>query len=245
MTTKTVGTCPACFNTVSLTAKGRVVRHGWKVYGARTVGQYHRSWHSGPCFGVGYLPFEVSAEGTVDYFFKEVVPYGASALKDLAYLSTKPDIRGKVEGTRYSGYGDFEYIIRSGDMTRTRGYWHSINPQTQAHREMMLVFDRVPEYTAALDQRVKRTEANLANLIACGHDLCERVAAWQPAEVQVKKTVVKETVYHARSERIHHFTVCGYRTVALMGGRTLKHIAHRPGDVNCPDCIAKLAAKAS
>lgn len=242
MTTKTVGTCPACFNTVSLTAKGRVVRHGWKVYGARTVGQYHRSWHSGPCFGVGYLPFEVSAEGTVDYFFKEVVPYGASALKDLAYLGTKPDIHRIVEETRFSAYGTFEYVLRATDKAWDGDFW----AQTYEHRSLLTFFDRmIPKYEDALDKMVKNTESNLANLIACGHDLCERVAAWQPAEVQVKKTVVKETVYHARSERNHHFTACGYRTVALMGGRTLKHIAHQPGDVNCPDCIAKLAAKAS
>jgi len=60
------GTCPACMTNVKM-ARGRIMRHGWSVQGHRGRGQYGYSWHSGPCFGVGYEPWEVSPKGAEDY----------------------------------------------------------------------------------------------------------------------------------------------------------------------------------
>lgn len=58
------GTCPACFRNMKL-VNNRIIRHGWSLQGDRVRGGY--SWHSGPCFGVGYDPWEVSPKGTIDY----------------------------------------------------------------------------------------------------------------------------------------------------------------------------------
>lgn len=60
------GTCPVCLHNVKLT-NGRIMRHGWAVQGDRGRGQYGNSWHSGPCSGFGYEPWEISPKGAVDY----------------------------------------------------------------------------------------------------------------------------------------------------------------------------------
>jgi len=67
------GTCPCCFRNVKL-VRGHMIRHGWEVQGQRQIGSYGLSWHSGPCFGVGYEPFEVSAQGTKDFVAKSLRP---------------------------------------------------------------------------------------------------------------------------------------------------------------------------
>ena len=52
------GTCPCCFRNVKLDAAGRMVLHGYQRPGwGETIGR---------CFGVGYKPFELSSDGTVD-----------------------------------------------------------------------------------------------------------------------------------------------------------------------------------
>jgi len=64
------GTCPCCFRNVKMLQRRQILsRHGWEVQGGgwRNYG----AWHTGPCFGTSYPPFELSKQGTVDY--REVV----------------------------------------------------------------------------------------------------------------------------------------------------------------------------
>jgi hypothetical protein len=68
------GTCPACFSNVKL-VRGHIMRHGWTVQGERARGGYGYSWHSGPCFGVSYQPFEVSSKGTQEYLSQVILPH--------------------------------------------------------------------------------------------------------------------------------------------------------------------------
>lgn len=53
------GICGVCMQNVKL-AGGRIMRHGWSVQGQRGWGQYGNSWHTGPCMGFGYAPWEIS-----------------------------------------------------------------------------------------------------------------------------------------------------------------------------------------
>ena len=86
------GTCPACFRNTKL-VQGRMMRHGWRVGGRRQRGVTGMSWHSGPCFGVGYEPFEVSPQGTKDFLKQVVLPAIAQSKKNLAFLETRPVLR--------------------------------------------------------------------------------------------------------------------------------------------------------
>jgi hypothetical protein len=60
-------TCPCCFRTMALVSGTIIARHGWTESGGRRVGEYGNAWHSGSCYGVDELPFEVSCEGTKKY----------------------------------------------------------------------------------------------------------------------------------------------------------------------------------
>lgn len=85
------GTCPACFANVKLHA-GKIMRHGWRVGGHRYKGAQGMSWHSGPCFGFGWLPFEVSREGTMAYVEKVLRPTEASLRERCRVFDTRPPI---------------------------------------------------------------------------------------------------------------------------------------------------------
>jgi hypothetical protein len=67
------GTCPCCFDNVKL-INGTISRHGWRVGGKRQRGMSGMSWHSGPCFGHQYQPFEISANGTKEYLKSVLYP---------------------------------------------------------------------------------------------------------------------------------------------------------------------------
>jgi hypothetical protein len=63
-TRENTGTCPVCFQNIK--ANPYMVLHGYRRPG---TGETY-----GRCYGVGYLPFEVSIEGTKDYLEKVVEP---------------------------------------------------------------------------------------------------------------------------------------------------------------------------
>jgi hypothetical protein len=58
------GTCPVCFQNIK--AKPEMVLHGYRRPG---TGQVH-----GNCFGMGFLPFEVSVKGTKAYLDEKLEP---------------------------------------------------------------------------------------------------------------------------------------------------------------------------
>jgi hypothetical protein len=84
------GTCPCCFQNVKLNTNGRIMRHGWSVSGRRQRGAYGLTWHSGPCIGFGFKPFEVSPEGTEALLRNKVNPTLDELQKRLTRLQAKP-----------------------------------------------------------------------------------------------------------------------------------------------------------
>jgi len=89
-TLENTGTCPCCFRNTKM-IKTRMMRHGWAVSGQRQRGVWGLTWHTGPCFGVGYEPFEISPEGTKDYLKQAIEPQLKSIEKNLARLKSRPD----------------------------------------------------------------------------------------------------------------------------------------------------------
>jgi len=111
---KNTGTCPACFANVKL-ASGKIMRHGWVVSGHRQRGAMNMSWHSGPCFGTAWQPFEVSKEGTMQFLEKIVMPARDRAVDALARLRERPETlillssyRGEKNRTVTKGERDYE-----------------------------------------------------------------------------------------------------------------------------------------
>ncbi len=94
------GTCPACFNNVKLRGD-RIMRHGWQVQGQRQWGSYGNTWHTGPCFGTGYVAFELSPDGTKDYRDQAVIPYKARVEKELARVKRGTDPITVDKGRRW------------------------------------------------------------------------------------------------------------------------------------------------
>jgi hypothetical protein len=83
------GTCPVCFRNIKL--KGdTMMRHGWNVQGQRSQGMYGMTWHTGPCFGVGFKPFEVSPNGTKAYLSSVLEPMLKTRIKRTQALKKRP-----------------------------------------------------------------------------------------------------------------------------------------------------------
>jgi hypothetical protein len=83
------GTCPVCFRNIKLKGE-RIMRHGWNVQGQRSQGMYGMTWHTGPCFGAGLKPFEVSSDGTKAYLSKVLEPILKTRIKRLQDLKKRP-----------------------------------------------------------------------------------------------------------------------------------------------------------
>jgi hypothetical protein len=66
-TRENTGHCPVCLQNIKLSPQGRMVLHGYKRpgEGAGAVGK---------CFGVGYLPYELSDEGSKAYLDQVILP---------------------------------------------------------------------------------------------------------------------------------------------------------------------------
>ncbi len=62
-------TCACCLRAIVLGKALAPKRHGWSVQGHRTVGQYHASWHTGPCQGVSFPHLRESRAGA-DHMLK-------------------------------------------------------------------------------------------------------------------------------------------------------------------------------
>jgi len=115
------GTCPCCFMNVKMLRTQTIMRHGWAVHGNRQRGAYHNSWHSGPCFGVGYQPFELSPKGTEEFLAQVVKPALVGAKKNLARLKARPDV---IRISTGKGLMDFKEIPKDTTVRRytSNGY---------------------------------------------------------------------------------------------------------------------------
>ena len=143
---KDYGTCPCCFRGLRVT-KGKLTRHGWQEAGGRRIGEYGNAWHVGSCFGVGYLPFEVSPEGTKAYIAKVLLPARDSYEETLKRLATRPPLT--VE-TRYDPTARFrqEFDPDPGTLENTR--WHGQRP-SRKRRLSLLPLDNGPAKVPSYD----------------------------------------------------------------------------------------------
>lgn len=218
---KLEGTCPACFRTYALDSKGFVTRHGWREIGGRQVGQYGNAEHVGNCFGVGRLPFEVSAEGTVAFSLEVVFPSALAAQGRLARLATRPEIIRTSSVTAYSsklGVTSCPYSIRfvPGDVASYPGFSGG----------------RVPSYEEVHAQETEREANGLELLLLEGRDLEAKIAAWAPATL-VERAPKKATV-HLESATRPGNPACRF---ARHYSATAANVSKDRAEVTCSRCL--------
>jgi hypothetical protein len=95
------GICSICGRRQKLTAEGKLVHHGFQI---SSDGRYI-GFRSGSCFGVGYLPAEVSIEGNIAY-----------------YAALKSNRARVVEAIRRLEAGEVTSLTRTKDALKDRRY---------------------------------------------------------------------------------------------------------------------------
>ena len=143
------GTCPACMHNVKMTRE-RIMRHGWSVQGNRGRGDYGGSWHTGPCFGVGYEPWEISPKGAIDLVARLEGVLG-KLNKGLQTLNAKPK---EISNPRYEKR------------------WPRTGPEILTPED--------PGYDAALKMGIMRKNEEIKHLNMDITDTKVRIAAWVP-----------------------------------------------------------------
>jgi hypothetical protein len=238
-TKKTVkGTCGACFRKMALDANGRVLRHGWREVGGRRVGSYGNVYHSGPCFGVARLPFEVSPDCTIAFVAEVLLPMALATGTRIDALAANPPI--KYTGCVTVGYGReerewgaFEVRVQHGEgETRPlRWYGEALHEDSNA---------RIPSY-AALHKVAVRELTDKRDAIASDAMHCLRaIETWAPAAVATVEK--KGALVHAHGSH-PVLAACGRRLISLSGARI--HVAKNVEAATCPKCLANLAKKSA
>jgi hypothetical protein len=157
------GTCPCCFGNVKLREGGRIMRHGWSVASAhgrrRQRGAYGLTWHTGPCMGFGFPPFEVSPEGTKEFLRTQVLPAIAQLKKDLVLLRERPD-RITIG---FSSSGEKETVSRD----TTEKVW--VSPGGY-----------ISKYENVLRTAIRETEREIEHVQQNKEILEEKIKTWKP-----------------------------------------------------------------
>ncbi len=144
------GTCPACMRNIKLFHE-KVMRHGWNVQGGRSRGQYGQSWHTGPCFGVGYDPWEVSPQGGVDY-----AEYLRKVLQGLRV--SLQSLHGRPSSIANPFY----------------------NPQYRFLKEPERLTPDHPRYDAALKSLIQMKDLELQSITREVSKVQARISTWSP-----------------------------------------------------------------
>jgi hypothetical protein len=105
------------------------------------------------------------------------------------------------------------------------------------------MFANIPSYEEVLTAALQEQNNLFISLCDFAVFLCGKVTEWKPGKVGVVAPK-KAPVIHSQSSKNRNFTTCGYRAVALMGGRTLKQVSHDVSQVTCPECQARMKASA-
>ena len=120
------GHCAACLANVKLSQE-RIMRHGWSVQGDRGRGQYGNSWHTGPCVGAGYLPWEISPKGA-EVYLGQLAAYQTQLERKIQVLRGEPQ---EIPNPRYLGYNQKAKTLTKGDLGYEDGLKLLIAQQTQ------------------------------------------------------------------------------------------------------------------
>lgn len=248
MASVTKGTCGACFRAMRLTKDGLVVRHGWSEFGGtRRVGEYGNVAHSGPCFGVGWAPYEVSPECTRAFLTQVLFPMGLNANAYLQRLGTRPEfkydgktflaneahVRGIPRDGGWDSYGRWQVLLRDGDPASCLMKWSTYT--NDLYRDTSA---RIPSYDDHLGNLVRQAEASW-NSIARDSLYCDQmIREWKPAEV--KEVEKKVALVHTPSPKRRWTPMCRWSL-----GRSVNfQLTDDPTKVTCPKCQGYLAAQA-
>lgn len=193
-TLENTGTCGVCMQNVKLTSAQRVMRHGWQVGGNRQVGRIGYSWHTGPCFGVGYEPWEVSpkaADEYVKYLKGEVIPRYE---KELGYWSNPPE---EVRSPYYKTiiyFGGPNYLRDYPKFSRNpdpkdfdiSGYPPRFRAQLEADDYALLKREIRTAYKNLVEQRVGEASLGIREATAEANQVSARIATWKPKDLRGK-----------------------------------------------------------
>lgn len=243
MKTTTKGTCGACFRLMGVGSDGLVVRHGWRESGGRRVGEYGRVYHSGSCFGVGRLPFEVSPKCTEDFVEEVLYPMGVHARARVVHLGTMPDLVYE-DKTFAANFSDMRGHMRLTDRKSGEEAWDGyfrwcvkITPGTErqtikCHNEDFGV--PVPSYKQLHKERLdmaKRSEDDIRNdALHC----LSRIAQWKPVALVTQEK--KPKVVHRRRDGGYTMMCQGvFISSEWTGASTLVN-----SEVTCARCLKNM-----
>lgn len=243
MKTTTKGTCGACFRLMGVGSDGLVVRHGWRESGGRRVGEYGHVFHSGACFGVGRLPFEVSPKCTEDFVAQILTPMGERAHAVVVHLETMPDLvyEGKTFAANFSDCRGHMALTKSKSAETWDGYFRwcvKLTPGTEeqtikCHKEDWFG-DVVPSYKKCHRERLEmaqRSEAGIKNdTLHC----LDRIAKWVPAQLETQEK--KPKVVHRRRDGGYTMMCQGvFISSGWLGSSTLVN-----SEVTCSKCLKNM-----
>jgi len=179
---KIKATCGACFSAVALNADGRIARHGWREVGGRKAGQHGHAWHVGNCFGSGRLPYETTAQTTVDYLDHVVLPASASARREVDRLSARPTLYVEAHMNLWYGRNDPKAIatlvIAPGSEPR-RYVRELVCGEVEGLPTWKADF---PAYDSLLQSRVRDANGRLSTITEAVAFCAEKIAAWTSAK---------------------------------------------------------------
>ncbi len=199
------GICQVCFNTHRITGKGALYRHGWQEQGGRRVGEYGNAWHTGSCYGVGYVPFEVSCERT-KWYLTQVEAEITRMEGVIENLATLPELTTKVEhktvgAQRYSEKTTHSVTLKDGDA----GAYHydcgckglpTYNWASKA------------SYSVVHKRKTSQAVAHLEGMKKTAAFLTEAIRTWKPAKVEEAKR--KGPLTHYRPTDSERFKLASY-----------------------------------
>ena len=196
------GTCGACCRLMALGSDGRVKRHGWReAGGTRAVGRYGNVVHSGACFGVGWLPYEVSPDCTKAFVERVLFPMGVSIQEHLTRLGTHPPLimsgssymRNEFRGAApdlarnaWDGYSRWEVrLVDEDPESHNQGFYLGSNGSTFYKDEM----SRIPSYETHQIREVELATSRWNAVSRDGLYCCQMISDWKPQEA---KTIAKK-----------------------------------------------------
>jgi len=207
-----------------------VGRHGWQEQGGRQVGVYGQAWHEGECFGVGWLPFEISDEGTRAYIESCLYEHALGLETALWHYAARPAIVihriEKVYVSEHRGYvhAPYDVRVRPGSEEQLSGWdWVGRNHYHKIY---------VPSYEDALSSAISERRLALDTIRREALDCYARIAAWKWETLRDEKRVA--TVHFQRDGARLPF--CGTRSHGL-------HTTDASAETTCSRCLKALAAE--
>lgn len=241
------GTCQCCFRSSKLTKKETVTRHGWKeTGGVRRTGEYGNVFHTGPCVGYKFPPFEVSKDRT-EWWREQLRAEIERVSKRLVELGSRPPLMATVGhravgAKRWTDRIEHQVEVRVGDAVVTR-YNCDCEGLDPFVRGMLESYDQVHE--------TARREAHryVDSLERDVEMFTKAIDAWKPKPLKEAKGK-KVNVHFAPSDWSDHgkwryrfktmsFRAWGRTQARGICGQGSNQVTSDWDAVNCVKCHAK------